>query len=146
MRKKATQGSNASTVKLVVPSKLGPDRRVLVQSPDGRTISAVVPKGCSPGQTILIQVPLLKGKNTISGQQPPPLQRVQIIRVPESKRKKGEKFNVRLPDGRTIVVTVPYNGCREFSLDTSTLSKQQRQQNWHDNPLAVAPMVFGPML
>ena len=144
------QHQDTSTVKVIVPPNLGPDRRILVQAPDGRKISAVVPKECPENSTILIQIPTqtTKQKSQKRSQQPSPspTQRVQTIRVPESKRRKGDKFRVRLTDGRTIVATVPYDGCREFSLDTSTQSRQQRQQNWHDNPLAVAPMVFGPLM
>jgi len=147
-RKKAATPSNGTTVKVVVPANLGPDRHILVQTPDGRKISAVVPKECAVGSTISLQIPPQAAPSKQQPQPPIPPQtpRVQKIKVPEGKRKKGEKFRVRLPDGRTIMATVPFNGCKEFSLDTSTLSKQQRQQNWHDNPLAVAPMFVGPFL
>ena len=141
-RKKTTTPKNGTTVKVVVPANLGPDRQILVQTPDGRTVSAVVPKECAVGSTILVQIP----PQAAPLLQQPQIPHVQKIKVPEGKRKKGEKFRVRLPDGRTIMATVPFNGCKEFSLDTSTLSKQQRQQNWHDNPLAVAPMFVGPFL
>lgn len=142
---------SAATLKVIVPPNLGPDRRVLVQTPDGRKISAVVPKECPPGSAILVQIPPQGNtrdprRQPHQPQQPPPSHRVQKIRVPKGKRKKGEKFQVVLPDGRTIMATVPFDGCQEFSLDTSTLSKQQRKQNWHDNPLAVAPMFLGPLL
>ena len=76
---------------------------------------------------------------------PQPQPKVQKIKVPSGKRK-GDKFKVRLPDGRTIDATVPANGVKEFYLDTSTKTKQQKQQNWHDNPLAVLPMAVGPFL
>mmetsp|Transcript_14333 Transcript_14333/g.29656 ORF Transcript_14333/g.29656 Transcript_14333/m.29656 type:complete len:146 (-) Transcript_14333:1510-1947(-) len=144
MPNKSLQPKDATTVKVVVPPKLGPDRRILIQTPDGRTISAVVPKGCASGSAILIRVPPSQQKKA-----PPPskpAQRIITIKVPEGKRRKGEKFRVRLPDGRSVNATVPFHGCREFSLDTGTQSKQERQQNWHDNPLAVAPMILGPML
>jgi hypothetical protein len=141
---------SAATVKVIVPPNLGPDRQILVQTPDGRNISAVVPKGCPTGSAILVQIPPQGGNRDPQRQpqqpQPSPTHRVQKIRVPKGKRKKGEKFQVVLPDGRTIMATVPFDGCQEFSLDTSTQNKQQRQQNWHDNPLAVAPMFFGPLL
>lgn len=139
MPNKSLQPKDSTTVKVVVPPKLGPDRRILIQTPDGRTISAVVPRGCASGSAILIQVPPPQ-------QEKAPPQRIVTIKVPEGKRRKGEKFRVRLPDGRSVMATVPFHGCREFSLDTGTQSKQERQQNWHDNPLAVAPMVLGPML
>ena len=142
-RKKTTVPKNGTTVRVVVPANLGPDRQILVKTPDGGAVSAVVPKECAVGSTILVQVP---PQAAPLQQQPPKIPHVQKIKVPEGKRKKGEKFRVRLPDGRTIMATVPFNGCKEFSLDTSTLSKQQRQQNWHDNPLAVAPMFVGPFL
>jgi hypothetical protein len=52
----------------------------------------------------------------------------------------GTKFRVRIPDGRTVDATVPPGNVQEFYLRLPT-----RKQNWHDNPLAVAPMVFGPL-
>ena len=148
--KKKSKPKTGTTVKVIVPANLGPDRQILVETPDGRRISAVVPKECAVGSTILVQVPPQTATAPPQPKQPSPLppqiDRVQKIKVPEGKRRKGEKFRVVLPDGRSIMATVPYNGCKEFSLDTSTLSKQQRQQNWHDSPLAVAPMFVGPFL
>jgi hypothetical protein len=145
--KKNAQQNDAATVKVIVPKILPPDRRILVRVPDGRQISAVVPKGCPAGSAILVQIPPHPHPSKQKTSPPqPPTPRVQTIKVPASKRKRGDKFNVRLPDGRTITATVPFDGCREFSLDTSTQSKQQRQQNWHNNPLAVAPMVLGPLM
>eukprot|EP00536_Pseudo-nitzschia_multiseries_P006365 jgi/Psemu1/192962/e_gw1.134.61.1 len=150
--KKSVQRNDATTVKVIVPPNLGRDRRILIQTPDGRKISSVVPEGCTSGSAILVRVPpqetsrAAQLKARAPPPPPPPMERVTTIKVPEGKRRKGEKFRVRLPDGRTVMATVPFNGCREFSLDTSTRTKQERQQNWHDNPLAVAPMVLGPLL
>ena len=147
LNNKTLKQNDATSIKVIVPANLGSDRRILVQSPDGRTISAVVPEKCAVGSAILVQFPPQgRNGNPNRKQQQPPINRVQTIRVPEGKRRKGETFRVRLPDGRSILATVPFNGCKEFSLDTSTQTKQQRQQNWHDNPLAVAPMFLGPLL
>ena len=144
---------NATKVKVIVPPNLGPDRRILVQTPDGRRIAAVVPKESSPGSAILVELPPREISKTPSQNLPQQQQqqqqqqpRIQTIKVPKGKRKKGERFTVRLPSGKTITVTVPFDGCKEFSVDTSTQTKQERQQNWHDNPLAVAPMVLGPLM
>ena len=73
---------------------------------------------------------------------------VSVSKTSKDEATKGVSLVVQvvLPDGRTITATVPFDGCQEFSLDTGTQSKQERQQNWHDNPLAVAPMVLGPIL
>jgi len=148
LKKKSQIHQDATTVKVIVPPNLGLDRRILIQTPDGRKISAVVPEGCVSGSAILIKIPPLevKIKNAQRKSSEIPLQRVVTIKVPEGKRRKGEKFRVRLPDGRSVMATVPFHGCKEFSLDTSTQTKQERQQNWNDNPLAVAPMFLGPML
>ncbi len=147
LKKKSRPHQDATTVKVIVPYNLGLDRRILVQTPDGRKISAIVPKGCASGSAILVKVPPREASEVAKRKSPEtPLQRVVTIKVPEGKRRKGEKFRVRLPDGRSIVATVPFHGCKEFSLDTSTQTKHERQQNWHDNPLAVAPMFMGPML
>ena len=151
--KRSKQHQHSTTVEVIVPPNLGPERRIIVQTPDGEKINAVVPEGCAANSTFRIQVPTQKSKRNQqqrSKQPPPPppspTHRIQTIRVPDGKRKKGEKFQVRFADGRTMVVTVPFNGCQEFSLDTGTQSKRQRQQNWHDNPLAIAPMVLGPLM
>ena len=64
---------------------------------------------------------------------------VVLIKVPRGATP-GTKIRVRVPDGRTVDVTVPPGNIQEFYLRLPT-----RKQNWHDNPLAVAPMVFGPL-
>jgi hypothetical protein len=64
---------------------------------------------------------------------------VVLIKVPRG-ASPGTKFRVRVPDGRTVDATVPPGNVQEFYLRLPT-----RKQNWHDNPLAVAPMVFGPL-
>jgi hypothetical protein len=68
---------------------------------------------------------------------------VHKIKVPIGKRK-GEKFNVTLPDGSTIVATVPQNNMTEFYIDVGMEKQKPKKQNWHDNPLAVLPMTVGP--
>jgi hypothetical protein len=68
---------------------------------------------------------------------------VHKIKVPRGKRK-GDKFNVTLPDGRTIVATVPQNNMTEFYIDVGLEKQKPKKQNWHDNPLAVLPMTVGP--
>jgi hypothetical protein len=52
----------------------------------------------------------------------------------------GTKIRVRVPDGRTIDATVPAGNLSEVYLRLPN-----KKQNWHDNPLAVAPMTLGPM-
>jgi hypothetical protein len=64
---------------------------------------------------------------------------VVLIKVPRGATT-GTKFRVRVPDGRTVDATVPPGNVQEFYLRLPP-----RKQNWHDNPLAVAPMVFGPL-
>jgi hypothetical protein len=64
---------------------------------------------------------------------------VILIKVPPGATP-GTKFRVRVPDGRTVDATVPPGNVQEFYLRLPP-----RRQNWHDNPLAVAPMVFGPL-
>jgi hypothetical protein len=64
---------------------------------------------------------------------------VVLIKVPRGAAP-GTKFRVKVPDGRTIDATVPPGYVQEFYLRLP-----RRKQNWHDNPLAVAPMIFGPM-
>jgi hypothetical protein len=64
---------------------------------------------------------------------------VVLIKVPRGAAP-GFKFRVKVPDGRTVDATVPPGYVQEFYLRLPP-----RKQNWHDNPLAVAPMVFGPM-
>lgn len=130
-----TNPDDKQLIKVVVPPKLGPGSRLIVRTPDGRSITAVVPKGCEEGSAFLVRVPPSQNPQTV----------IQKIKVPLGK-KKGDKFKVKLPDGRNILATVPSDNCREFYLNTSTQSQQERQQNWHDNPLAVAPMFLGPML
>jgi hypothetical protein len=64
---------------------------------------------------------------------------VLLVKVPRGATP-GTKFRVKVPDGRTVDATVPPGNVQEFYLRLPT-----RKQNWHDNPLAVAPMVFGPL-
>lgn len=64
---------------------------------------------------------------------------VVLIKVPRGATP-GTKFRVRVPDGRTVDATVPPGNVQEFYLRLPP-----RKQNWHNNPLAVAPMVFGPL-
>jgi hypothetical protein len=64
---------------------------------------------------------------------------VVLIKVPRGATP-GTKFRVRVPDGRTVDATVPPGNVQEFYLRLPT-----RKQNWHDNPLAVSPMFFGPL-
>ena len=87
--------------------------------------------------------------SSTSTQSPPPRSQSQSspsvhkIKVPRGKRK-GDKFNVTLPDGRTIVATVPQNNMTEFHIDVGVEKQKPKKQNWHDNPLAVLPMTVGP--
>ena len=160
--------SHSIDIKVTVPRNAGPGRELIIQAPDGRKFSAVVPTGCEAGSSFLVRCPPLvavavavavaptypsnaRQQNQQQQQQQNQQQqqqsaKVQKIKVPPGKRRKGDKFKVRLPDGRTIDATVPSNNCKEFYLDTSTKTKQQKQQNWHDNPLAVLPMAVGPFL
>jgi hypothetical protein len=55
----------------------------------------------------------------------------------------GDKFKVRIPDGRTITVVVPPNVAGG---DYFQVKVPNKKQNWHDNPLALAPMAVGPFL
>ena len=64
------------------------------------------------------------------------------VKVPPGKSK-GDKFRVRIFDGRSITVTVPTNGVSEFYLK---VDEDKKKQNWNDNPLAVLPMTVGPFL
>ena len=63
---------------------------------------------------------------------------VKVI-VPPGK-KKGDKFRVRLFDGRTIDAVVPEDEIAEFYMKVP-----KKKQNWHDNPLATLPMAVGPL-
>lgn len=65
------------------------------------------------------------------------------IKVPKGKTRKGDKFKVRLDNGRIIEATVPTNNITEFYLDVGQ-QRKKKQQNWHDNPFAVLPMTVGP--
>jgi len=53
----------------------------------------------------------------------------------------SERFNVKLADGRSVSATVPMDGPEEFQLSV----EKKSSQNWHDSPLAVAPMFLGPL-
>ena len=64
------------------------------------------------------------------------------VKVPPGKSK-GDKFRVRIFDGRSITATVPTNDVSEFYLK---VDEEKKKQNWHDNPLAVLPMTVGPFL
>ena len=61
------------------------------------------------------------------------------VRVPLGKRK-GDKFRVRIFDGRTIDAVVPEDGISDFYMKVP-----KKKQNWHDNPLATLPMAIGPL-
>lgn len=63
-----------------------------------------------------------------------------LIKVPAGAGP-GEKIRVRVPDGRTVEATVPPGNLTEFYLRLPN-----KKQNWHNNPLAVAPMTLGPLL
>jgi len=63
---------------------------------------------------------------------------VKVI-VPTGKSK-GDKFRVRIFDGRTVDAVVPEDGIREFYMKVP-----KKKQNWHDNPLATLPMAIGPL-
>ena len=63
---------------------------------------------------------------------------VKVI-VPPGK-KKGDKFRVRIFDGRTIDAVVPEDEIAEFYIKVP-----KKKQNWHDNPLATLPMAVGPL-
>lgn len=153
------------TIRAIIPPNLGPGRRLIVQAPDGRRVEVLVPEGSKAGSVILVTIPAetidrkskhqnrraqqqrqtQKHQSPSSGSgQPTTSNSIQIIRVPKNITRRGQHFKVRLPDGRTIEAALPYDGCREFSLDTRTQSRQQKQQNWHDNVLSVAPMSLGP--
>ena len=55
----------------------------------------------------------------------------------------GSKIRVKIPDGRTIDVTVP----AEEAITQFYVQVPPKKQNWHDNPLAYgAPMVAAPFL
>jgi len=86
-----------------------------------------------------------QGQNYNQQVQPP--SSLLKIKVPKGKRK-GDRFKVRMADGQTIEATVPNNNITEFYLDVNAndVAKRKRKQNWHDNPLAVLPMTFGPFL
>jgi hypothetical protein len=60
------------------------------------------------------------------------------VKVPKG-LKAGDRFKLSIPDGRTINAVVPPGNVSEFHLKVPP-----KKQNWHDNPLAVAPMTFGP--
>ena len=55
-------------------------------------------------------------------------------------KKKGDKFRVRIFDGRTIDAVVPEDGISSFYMKVP-----KKKQNWHDNPLATLPMAIGPL-
>ena len=63
---------------------------------------------------------------------------VKVI-VPQG-MSKGDKFRVRIFDGRTIDAVVPEDGISEFYMKVP-----KKKQNWHDNPLATLPMAVGPL-
>jgi hypothetical protein len=64
------------------------------------------------------------------------------LRVPKGLQA-GDRFQVRIPDGRTITVVVPPN---IDATDYFHVKVPNKKQNWHDNPLAIAPMTVGPFL
>jgi hypothetical protein len=162
--------SIVTTLRVIVPSDAGPGRQLIVQTPDGRRVSAIVPEGHGAGSQFLVRCPphpppalSLRGqheqyyqnhqnnimtkekeqrkKETLSSPTQSPT--VHKIKVPRGKRK-GDKFNVCLPSGRTIVATVPQNNLEEFYIDVGMEKQKPKKQNWHDNPLAVLPMTVGP--
>jgi len=63
---------------------------------------------------------------------------IKVI-VPPGKSK-GDKFRVRIFDGRTIDAVVPEDGISEFYMKVP-----KKKQNWHNNPLATLPMAIGPL-
>lgn len=147
-------------LQVTIPPNCG--TTLLVQTPDGQVISAVVPKGLGPGQVFHVETPpddvqRSERAHPQSHQHQQQQQQQQPqrsdseesmlrqkglvkLRVPKGLQA-GDQFKVRIPDGRTITVVVPPNVTDYFQVKVPT-----KKQNWHDNPLAVAPMVVGPFL
>jgi hypothetical protein len=168
-----TTNSNVTTLRVIVPSDAGPGRHLIVTTPDGRRVSAIVPNGHEAGSHFLVRCPphpppalslreqheqyyqnhqnnMMMKETSSSPTQSPQSQpqsqsspSVHKIKVPRGKRK-GDKFNVTLPDGRTIVATVPQNNMTEFHIDVGMEKQKPKKQNWHDNPFAILPMTVGP--
>jgi hypothetical protein len=66
-----------------------------------------------------------------------------LVRVPPG-TSPGTAIRVRVNDGRIIEATIPEEpGVTEFYVRVPPQSQPQ-QQNWHDHPLAIAPMALGP--
>jgi hypothetical protein len=69
-----------------------------------------------------------------------------LVRVPPG-ASPGTAIRVRVDDGRIIEATIPTEppGVSEFYVRVPPLQQEQRRnQNWHDHPLAIAPMAIGP--
>ena len=67
-----------------------------------------------------------------------------LVRVPPGVMP-GTAIRVRVDDGRIIEATVPTEpGVAEFYVRVPPQHQSQNQQNWHDHPLAIAPMAVGP--
>jgi hypothetical protein len=65
-----------------------------------------------------------------------------LVRVPPGAAP-GTAIRVRVNDGRIIEATIPADpGVTEFYVRVPP--QQSQQQNWHDHPLAIAPMALGP--
>lgn len=80
-----------------------------------------------------------------------------LVRVPPGSLP-GSAIRIRIDDGRLIEAVVPDGNVNEFFLrvppvegatnrqQQSNSSSQSQRQNWHNHPLAIAPMAIGPFL
>eukprot|EP00588_Corethron_pennatum_P006418 CAMPEP_0194287672 /NCGR_PEP_ID=MMETSP0169-20130528/35265_1 /TAXON_ID=218684 /ORGANISM="Corethron pennatum, Strain L29A3" /LENGTH=164 /DNA_ID=CAMNT_0039034445 /DNA_START=206 /DNA_END=700 /DNA_ORIENTATION=+ len=156
-------------LEVTVPINFGPGEELLLLAPNGLKISAIIPEGHGPGHIFHVRLPsapIVAQSDTVENEAPPPIHEPQYqqlapqqprkykrcseemlllhkkgivkIKVPPGHRA-GDKFKVRIPDGRNIDVVVPPGNVSEFQIKVPT-----KKQNWHDNPLAVAPMAFAP--
>jgi hypothetical protein len=159
---------NSDMLQVTVPVNSGPGQELLIRAPgDDRVISAIVPEGHGPGHTFFVRrpPPIAAQGVAISNNNGQPQQHQQTpthntpkkykrcseemlllhneglvkVKVPKGCRA-GDSFRVRIPDGRTVDAVVPQGNVTEFHLKVN-----QKKQNWHDNPLAVAPMTLGPL-
>lgn len=144
---------------------MGPGQSIVVQHPtSGQTVTATIPEGHFEGATFQVRFPhqhtVVQGAPVVANSNQPPNNNGQKkkykrcseemlllhkkglvkIRVPPN-LKAGDKMRVQIPDGRMMNVTIPPGPPAEFQVKVPN-----KKQNFHDNPIAVAPMTLGPLL
>ena len=121
---------------VTVPQNSHGGEELIVACPDGQKVRVVIPLECAPGDSFKMAIP----EKQAAPQNKKKKYELVTIKVPPGLLP-SERFNVKLADGRSVSATVPMDGPEEFQLSV----EKKSSQNWHDSPLAVAPMFLGPL-